>query len=126
MSDKGISKPDCPLKLNVCYPSCYWWDEKGCTFNKTAELYPLKVAVIDTEELGNNCWLPCRFIQEDGRCCRVWTCTYPEKKHCKAVIAEIKNLLVEKERISRLSKNLDNQIRVLIKLLKKSANENQS
>jgi len=32
--DKGVSVNDCPIKLEVCYPSCYWWDRKNkrCAF----------------------------------------------------------------------------------------------
>ena len=37
--------------------------------------------------LGTNCWLPNRLI--GGRCDKVLTCKYPEKKTCKAVAAEI-------------------------------------
>jgi len=34
MSDgKGVNKPDCPLKLEVCYRSCYWWKDGDCTFS---------------------------------------------------------------------------------------------
>ena len=31
---KGVSVNNCPIKLEVCYPSCYWWDRKnkGCTY----------------------------------------------------------------------------------------------
>lgn len=124
MTDKGVYKPDCPLHLEVCYPSCYWWKVDGCSFNETAELYPLKVTVIDVEELGKNCWAPCRFIQEDGRCSRVWTCNYPEKENCRAVTAEIKYLLEERERANRVIKNLDKQVHELMKMLKKSPNAN--
>jgi len=29
---KGVSAPNCPLGLEVCYPSCYWWMDGECTF----------------------------------------------------------------------------------------------
>lgn len=47
-----------------------------------------KSAIVTSKELGFNCWLPKRFI-EGSRCDRVMECTYPEKKACKAVDAEI-------------------------------------
>ena len=50
-----------------------------------------KHAVVSSKELGTRCWLPARFV--DGvRCPRVMQCTYPEKKTCKAVTAEILHL----------------------------------
>ncbi len=45
-------------------------------------------ASVTIQELGTNCWLPRRFI-EGKRCCRVMECSYPEKRTCKAVDAEI-------------------------------------
>ena len=27
MNDTGKRRDDCPLKLEVCYPSCFWWRE---------------------------------------------------------------------------------------------------
>ncbi len=27
---KGVSAPNCPLKLEVCFPSCYWWHNGNC------------------------------------------------------------------------------------------------
>ncbi len=47
-----------------------------------------KTAIVSSKELGTNCWLAGRFI-EGTRCERVMECTYPEKKTCKAVDAEI-------------------------------------
>jgi len=47
-----------------------------------------KSAVVTLKELGSNCWLPKRFIK-GARCDRVMECTYPEKKTCEAVDAEI-------------------------------------
>ena len=29
---KGVSAPNCPLGLEVCYGSCYWWMDGKCTF----------------------------------------------------------------------------------------------
>jgi len=29
---KGVSKPDCPIKLKVCYRSCYWRKKGKCIF----------------------------------------------------------------------------------------------
>ena len=55
-----------------------------------------KAAIVTSKELGTNCWLPIRFI-EGSRCQRVMECTYPEKKTCKAVYAEIAYLRKTKE-----------------------------
>lgn len=53
------------------------------------------VAIVSAKELGTNCWLTRRFI-EGTRCERVMRCTYPEKKTCKAVDAEIAYLRQER------------------------------
>jgi len=53
----------------------------------------MKTAIIKSSELGTNCWLPVRFC--GGRCQHVMTCTYPEKKICKAVQTEIAHLKSE-------------------------------
>lgn len=50
-----------------------------------------KTAIVSSKERGTNCWLAGRFI-EGKRCCQVLKCTYPEKKTCKAVDAEIDHL----------------------------------
>lgn len=48
----------------------------------------IKTAIVNSKELGTNCWLTARFL--DGvRCQRVMECSYPEKKTCKAVETEI-------------------------------------
>ena len=31
---RGVSVHDCPLKLEVCFPSCHWWKEEKCTYPK--------------------------------------------------------------------------------------------
>jgi hypothetical protein len=49
------------------------------------------VAIVTLKELGTNCWLPRRFIK-GRRCPRVFDCTYPEKKTCRAVDAEIAHM----------------------------------
>lgn len=46
---------------------------------------------VSSKELGTNCWLAKRFIK-GSRCPRVVQCKYPEKKGCKAVVAEIAHL----------------------------------
>jgi len=51
----------------------------------------VKHAVVSSEELGTRCWLPARFV-EGVRCKRVMRCTYPEKRTCKAVTAELLHL----------------------------------
>ncbi len=54
-----------------------------------------KSVSVTLKELGFNCWLPKRFIK-GNRCQRVMECTYPEKKTCKAVDAEIAYLHQER------------------------------
>jgi len=51
------------------------------------ELKEGKVAIINSKELGTNCWSAHRFC--GGRCQRVMRCNYPEKATCKAVQSEI-------------------------------------
>ena len=36
-SGKGQRVENCPLKLEVCFPSCYWWTEKGCRYPSLAD-----------------------------------------------------------------------------------------
>lgn len=36
MNSKGVRKPDCPLHLEVCYPSCHWWRRTSCGFREEA------------------------------------------------------------------------------------------
>ena len=76
-------------------------------------------AIVTISELGTNCWHPCRFIQEDGRCSRVWTCSYPEKKTCQAVHAEIAQIKVEQKRLLQVSSNLDERVEQLAEMLQK-------
>jgi len=44
--------------------------------------------VVTIKQLGSNCWLVSRFIAR-SRCPRVFKCSYPELKTCKAVETEI-------------------------------------
>jgi hypothetical protein len=67
---------------------------------KVAEQIAPGAASVTLEELGTNCWHPCRFIKNDGRCARVYTCSYPEKKKCEAVHAEI--LYLEQQQLRLL------------------------
>jgi len=76
-------------------------------------------AVVEASELGTNCWHPCRFIQEDGRCCRIWTCSYPEKKTCQAIHAEIAHTKVEQRRLIQVISTLDERVKKLFGRLKK-------
>ena len=32
--NKGVSKPDCPIDLGICYSSCYWRKDNKCTYPK--------------------------------------------------------------------------------------------
>ena len=52
-------------------------------------------AIVSIRELGFLCWLACRFIP-GSRCLRVMSCTYPVKKHCRAVDAEVAYLVTQK------------------------------
>ena len=71
----------------------------------------MKHAIINSKELGTNCWITARFI--DGqRCPRVMRCKYPEKKTCRAVITEIDYLRGESK---RLVSDIDNKIDKLTK-----------
>ena len=47
-----------------------------------------KHAIVNSSELGTDCWLPQRFVR-GGRCQRIESCKYPEKKTCEAVQAEL-------------------------------------
>ena len=76
-------------------------------------------ASVIVEELGTNCWHPCRFIQDDGRCFRVWTCSYPEKQTCQAIHAEIVHIKDEQRRLIQVSFNLDERVEQLSAMLKK-------
>ena len=42
----------------------------------------MKVAIINSTELGTNCWQGVRF--HGGECKLVEVCKYPEKKECRA------------------------------------------
>ena len=57
----------------------------------------VKTAIVSSKELGSNCWLPARFVK-GARCDRVMQCTYPEKKTCKALNAEIAYLQQERRK----------------------------
>ncbi len=68
-----------------------------------------QTAVVTRQELGTNCWLAKRFMK--GGCCdRVWTCSYPEKKTCKAVLAEIEYKRAYQKRLLILHQNTDTRI----------------
>jgi hypothetical protein len=69
----------------------------------------IKTAIVNSKELGTNCWLAKRFTG-GSRCCRVMDCTYPEKRTCKAVDAEIEYLQSQKQ---TLSENIDKKIAAL-------------
>lgn len=62
-----------------------------------------KHAIVKSSELGTNCWKPCRFVP-GSRCNRVESCTYPEKKTCKAIPAEVDYLNARVDEIKVQSK----------------------
>lgn len=76
-------------------------------------------AVVSSKELGTNCWLPCRFVKDDGRCNRIFTCSYPEKKRCEAVKAEITALQQQQFRLATNIVNIGHTIRTLENMLEK-------
>ena len=76
-------------------------------------------AVVSLKELGTNCWHPCRFIKDDGRCDRVFTCKYPERKTCQAVNAEIAHLKKAQVRLINQSIQIDRTVEKLAEMLKK-------
>ncbi len=78
-----------------------------------------RTAVVSSKELGTNCWLAKRFVKDGGRCCRVWTCNYPEKKTCQAVQREIDYLRQEQQRLAQVSSNIDTKIEELAEMLVK-------
>lgn len=47
-----------------------------------------KHSIVKNSFLGINCWKPVRFC--GGECKKTETCTYPEKKTCKAHINKVK------------------------------------
>lgn len=66
----------------------------------------MKTIVIKSTELGVNCWLPCRFL-EDSRCDRVLYCKYPEKNKCKAVQTETNYVKESTKEIIQTAKELE-------------------
>ena len=78
-----------------------------------------RTAVVTLKELGTNCWHPCRFIKDDGRCDRLYVCKYPERKTCQAVHAEIAHLKKEQVRLINQSVQIDRTVEMLAEMLKK-------
>lgn len=79
----------------------------------------VKTAIIKVSELGTNCWLPKRFIEGGSRCDRIFTCSYPEKKKCQAINAEVRHLMEEQTRLITVYHNIDNTIKMLTDMLEK-------
>ncbi len=76
-------------------------------------------AIVESGELGTNCWHPRRFVKEGSRCDRIWTCNYPEKCRCMAIHAEIRHMKNEQLRLVRVSGTLDMRIEELADMLEK-------
>ena len=76
-------------------------------------------AIVNSKELGTNCWSPCRFIRDDGRCERVFTCSYPEKATCQAIDAEVCYLVGKQAQLLVSYANIDRTIRDLQKMVEK-------
>jgi len=64
-----------------------------------SEEFGPRVAIVSSKELGTRCWLAARFI-EGSRCDRVMACSYPEKKTCRAIAAEVTHLREEAANIN--------------------------
>ena len=61
--NKGYTVKDCPIKLEVCFPSCKYWFRGECHHNELMR-----------NNKGTWCWvLPSRFCQE-GEClnCQIY------------------------------------------------------
>ena len=76
-------------------------------------------AVVSSKELGTNCWHPCRFIKDDGRCQRLCVCKYLERKTCQAVHAEIAHLKKEQVHLMNQSIQIDHTVEKLAEMLKR-------
>ena len=61
----------------------------------------MKTAVVNSKELGTNCWSTHRFC--GGRCNRIMYCKYPEKQTCLAVQAEIEFIKQSIEQIEQIT-----------------------
>ena len=75
------------------------------------------MASVTRGELGTNCWMPKRFFAGGHRCDRVFTCSYPEKKRCQAVLTEIYDLKKIQVRYSMAIANIDNTVEKLIEMV---------
>ena len=72
-----------------------------------------RTAVISSKELMTNCWSSRRFIR-GLRCPRVLTCTYPEKKLCRAAGTELAHIReYSKQLIDKIKKNAKDSIQQL-------------
>lgn len=76
-------------------------------------------ALISVKELGVNCWLPRRFVEDGQRCARIYPCNYPEKKNCQAIHTEIAHLKNEQLRLMNTIIQIDHTVETLLKMLKK-------
>lgn len=76
-----------------------------------------KTVIVSSKEFGTKCWSSFRFIR-GFRCLRVMRCTYPCKKTCRAVEAELEYLQQGKKRQAKL---IDAKIDRLLKECKSSS-----
>ena len=68
----------------------------------------MKSKIVNSSELGTNCWCPARFC--DGiRCKRIFDCKYPEKLTCKAVGSEIAYIKEYTQQVIRDIQELSNK-----------------
>jgi hypothetical protein len=76
----------------------------------------MEYKAIKSSELGANCWLPARFL-DNTRCQRIEQCNYPEKINCKAVDAEIAYIKEHTAQVIQDAQNrLDKQLANLEKV----------
>lgn len=54
-SDKGVQVANCPIKLDVCFPSCFWQKGGKCTLYSTAgrQIDPVKETRISSIHVNN-------------------------------------------------------------------------
>jgi len=55
---KKATKPACPLGLEVCYQSCYWWKDGKCTFSRDKIKAMGAVEIARTEHRCASCGNP--------------------------------------------------------------------
>lgn len=60
----------------------------------------MRTAIVNSKELGTNCWLAVRFT--GGVCLRCEHCTYPEKVKCRAWSKGVNGDVLEADDFKRI------------------------